>query len=148
MYSKILVAVDGSPGSSAALTHASALSRAFGAELRILHVVDMGFLPLGPELALDIGRLAEARRANGRRILKEAQEAAQALGVAAEFRLVETMAPTQRVADAIADEAGSWSADLIAVGAQGQRDVERFFLGSVAERVARRANVAVLLVQP
>jgi nucleotide-binding universal stress UspA family protein len=62
MYARILAGVDGSEHGEHALRHAAGLARAMGAELRIVHVVDMGVLPLAPELALDVERLTTARR--------------------------------------------------------------------------------------
>lgn len=146
MNAHILVAVDGSAAAARALTHGIALAKAFGAALRILHVVDMGWLPLGPELALDVERETAARRAHGEKILSDALEAAQAADLSAETRLVETTTPAQRVAGAIAEEATAWPADLIALGSHGHRAVEHLLLGSVAEGVSRRAKVPVLLV--
>jgi len=146
MYSRILVAVDGSAGAARALNHAIALARAFKASLRIVHVVDMGWLPLGPELAVDVKRMADARCAGGERILATAREAAQAAEVAAETRLLETMTPGERVAETISGEAAAWPAELIALGAHGHGRIEHLLLGSVADGVARRAQVPVLLV--
>jgi len=146
MYARILVAVDGSPGSARAVTHAIALSKALGAGLRVLHVVDMGWLALGPELAVDTQRVAAARRAEGERTVAAALETARAAGVSVEASLVETGAPGQRVASQIVQEAQAWPADLLVLGTHGRGGAERLLLGSVAEGVARRASVPVLLV--
>ncbi len=146
MYARILVAVDGSPGSARAVAHAIALSKAFGAVLRVLHVVDMGWLALGPELAVDTQRLAAARRAEGERTVTAALETARAAGVPVETSLVETGAPGQRVPSQIVQEAHAWPADLLVLGTHGRSGAERLLLGSVAEGVARRASVPVLLV--
>jgi nucleotide-binding universal stress UspA family protein len=146
MYARILVAVDDSRGSTRAVAHAIALSKVFGAKLKVLHVVDMGWLALGPELAVDTHRISTARRDEGTRILALALEQARAAGVDAESNLVETGAPGQRVASQIAQEAQGWSADLLVVGTHGRGGAERLMLGSVAEGVARRSDVPVLLV--
>lgn len=145
MYERILVAVDGSPASARAVTHAIAMSKALGARLRILHVVDMGWLAVGPELAIDTHGIAAARRAAGERDLAAALEQARAAGMTAETRLVETGAPGQRLAGQIVQEAQAWPADLIVLGTRGRGGAERLFLGSVAEGVARRSSVPVLL---
>lgn len=146
MYARILVAVDGSAGSARALAHAIALAKAFSAVLRVLHVVDMGVLALGPELGVDTHRLAAARRADGEKVLAAALETARAAGAAAESALVETGSPGQRVPSQIVQEAQAWPADIIVVGTHGRGGAERLLLGSVAEGVARRAGVPVLLV--
>ena len=95
MYACILAGVDGSTHAEHALQHAVALAKACGAELRIVHVADMGWLPVGPELGIDIDRLLDARRANGKKLLADAVELARKAGFAAEARLVETATPAQ-----------------------------------------------------
>jgi len=146
MYSRILVAVDESPHAGHALTHAAGLAKRLSAALRIVHVADMGWLPLGPELAIDIEAVAKARRAAGEKILAAAREAARATEVEAETRLLETATPTQRIAAAIADEAARWPADVVVLGTHGRHGVERLLLGSVAEGLARLSAVPVLLI--
>jgi len=71
---------------------------------------------------------------------------ARASGVEATTALV--AAGSRRVPTAIVEEATAAGVDLIAMGTHGRRGVERFLLGSVAEGVARRATVSVLLMRP
>jgi nucleotide-binding universal stress UspA family protein len=146
MYKRILVAVDGSPTSEHALRHAIGLAKGLSAALRVVHVVEMGVLPLAPELGIDIDTITQARRAAGEQVLKKAREACQAGGVPAETRLLETGAPTQRIAGAIADEADAWPADLVVAGTHGRTGVQRLLLGSVAEGIARVSPAPVLLI--
>jgi len=148
MYSRILVAVDESPHAGHALEHAAGLAKELSAALRIIHVVDMGWLPIGPELAIDVDAIARARRAAGERVLASARERVQSAGVEAEIKLLETAMPTQRIATAIADEAASWPADVVVLGTHGRRAMERLLLGSVAEGVTRLSPVPVLLIPP
>lgn len=146
MYMKILVAVDGSDTSLLALKHAIELAGNLSATLRIVHVVDMNWLPLAPELAIDIEAISAARRKAGQKILAEARETAKKSGLDAEAMLMETETPTQHVAEAIAKEATRWPADLVLLGTHGRRGFQRMLLGSVAEGMARRSPVPVLLV--
>ena len=146
MYSRILVAIDGSPHSENALRHATTLAKQLAAALRIVHVVDMGWLPIGPELAIDIEPFARARRTAGERTLAAARDTTRGAGVEAEINLIETVRPTQRTAEAIAEEAVTWLADLVIVGTHGRSGMERLLLGSVAEGVARLSSAPVLLV--
>ena len=53
-----------------------------------------------------------------------------------------------RVANAVVDQARRWRADLIVMGTHGRRGLDRMFLGSDAELVARHSPVPVLLVPP
>jgi nucleotide-binding universal stress UspA family protein len=146
MYERILVGVDGSTHAAHALRHAVSLAKALGAEMRIVHVVDMGVLPLAPELAIDVEHVAGARRAEGENLLAVALEQARAAGVTAQARLAETGMPAQQVAAVLVAEAASWPADVIVLGARGRGSLERLLLGSVADGVARRPSVPVLLV--
>jgi nucleotide-binding universal stress UspA family protein len=146
MYSRILVAVDGSSHAEHAVDYGAGLAKQLSAALRIVHVVDMGTLPLWPELAIDIDAISKARRAAGEKVLESARERARTAGIEAETRLLETATPTQRVSTVIADEAASWPADVVVLGTHGRRGVERLLLGSVAENVARLSTVPVLLV--
>jgi nucleotide-binding universal stress UspA family protein len=146
MYKRILVAIDGSANAANALEHAAALASGLSASLRLIHVVDMGLMPYGPEIGLDIDALLEARYAAAEKVLADARDSVQAPGVAVETKLVDTALPTVHVATTIAEEAASWPADLVVLGTHGRRGVERWLLGSVAEGAARRSTVPVLLV--
>jgi nucleotide-binding universal stress UspA family protein len=146
MYERILVAVDDSPASERAVEQAAELARRSAAVVRLLHVVDMGLLTVGPELALDVEARVAARRAEGDRLLAAARERSLAAGVEPELRRGETAAPGEGVIDAIGTEVTDWRADLVVLGTHGRRGVERMLLGSVAEGVARRSAVPVLLV--
>lgn len=53
MYKHILVAMDGSPHGEKALKQGVLLAKQTGAALRILHVVDMTWMLVGSEFAID-----------------------------------------------------------------------------------------------
>ncbi len=52
-----------------------------------------------------------------------------------------------RVAESIVDEARRLQADLIILGSHGRRGLNRFFLGSVAEKVATLAPCSIEIVR-
>lgn len=137
MYSRILVAIDGSDTSRQALALAIELAGQLSAALRIVHVVDMNWLPLGPEFGIDVQAASGARRHAGETIIDASRATARESGIEAEADLLETGSPGQHVADTIAHEAARWHADLLVVGTHGHRGFERMFLGSVAENIAR-----------
>jgi nucleotide-binding universal stress UspA family protein len=143
MYKRILVPVDGSTTSMNGLEKAIRLSKASGARLRILHVVDG--IAFSREHSM-FTATAEKFRESGRKLLKEAMARAHKQQVRAESRMVENL--TGRAADTIAKEASKWKADVIVMGTHGRRGFNRLMLGSDAELVARTATVSVLLVQP
>ena len=146
MYSRILVAVDGSDTSRHALKQAIELAKSLSAKLRIVHVVDMSWLPIGPELAMDTAALSSARHSAGEKIVAAALEVVREAGFEAESALAETETPTQHVADAIAQEASRWPAELLVLGTHGRRGFQRLMLGSVAEKMARLFPRPVMLI--
>jgi nucleotide-binding universal stress UspA family protein len=143
MYKRILVPVDGSTTSMNGLEKAIRLSKASGAKLRILHVVD------GIAFSRDHSMFtasAEKFRESGRKLIKEVMARVKKQKIQADSRMVENL--TGRAADTIAKEASKWKADVIVMGTHGRRGFNRLMLGSDAELVARTATVSVLLVQP
>lgn len=119
MYQRIAVAVDESDAAMRAVREAVALARAGGGELLIVHA--------GPP---DDG-------------MERAAGIAERAGLRPETRTVEG----RDVGGGIVAEARRWRADLVVVGTHGRRGVKRLMLGSVAEAVARRSEVPVLLVR-
>jgi len=146
MYSRILVAMDDSESSRHALEHAVGLAKALPASLRVIHVADMGWLPIGPEVAFDTHALMAARRDVGERIVTLARGILQAAALEPDAALVETETPTQHVAQAIAQEASRWNADLVMLGTHGRRGYQHLVLGSVAEQMARLSSRPLLLI--
>lgn len=82
-------------------------------------------------------------RAEGERILAESK-----ISLAARFAEVETQVRSGRVAEELLQAAAEIQSDLLVLGSRGLSGLSRFFLGSVAERVARHAAVPVLVVKP
>ncbi len=146
MYSKILLAVDGSDTSLHALKQAIELAKGLSATLRVVHVVDMSWLPIGPELAIDTEAISAGRRSAGEKMLESVRETVQKAGFEADIALLETETPTQHVAETISNEATRWLADLLVLGTHGRRGFQRLLLGSVAEQITRLSPVPVLLV--
>jgi nucleotide-binding universal stress UspA family protein len=141
MYDRILVPVDGSPASTAALTEALGFARGQNARVLLVYACEplQYILAEGP---IDLS--AEVRR-QGELLLSAAAAAAEKAGVTAETSLME--ASDRRVPEAIVDEATRWGANLIAMGTHGRRGFAHLLLGSVAEGVLRRATVPVLLLR-
>jgi len=144
-YQRILVPVDGSATSGRALQEAIKLA-GDKIQLRLVHVIEEIYLLDTEGYAfIDHVALEEAVRHTGERVLAQAAEEAQRLGVTAETVLLE--ADGKRVADVIDGEARNWPADLIVIGTHGRSGLSRLLLGSVAEGVVRATLVPVLLVR-
>jgi nucleotide-binding universal stress UspA family protein len=145
MYSRILVALDGSPTASAALDAAIRLAHDCGAELQPLYVIDV------PVMAYDVpgfdpSIVRDAYVDEGRIVCAEAQARMTRAGLKGAPRSVEVELGGEDIARCIERTAADWHADLIVMGTHGRRGVQRLVLGSVAERVLRNACRPVLLV--
>jgi nucleotide-binding universal stress UspA family protein len=145
MYRRILVPVDGSDTAKRGLQEAILLSKALGAQMRLVHIVDDSALALNPETGIAAAPLVADFAEGGKEILMEARTMAAAQGVDAETVLHENF--TGRVADLIVDEARKWGADLIVMGTHASGGIRHAVMGSDAEAVLHGAEVPVLLVR-
>src|SRR5262245_66687376 len=119
-YTRILAAVDFSQASATALTYATRLSRAFGAELLVIHVLD---------------RLLAAAAADKEvPILAEAQSALETFckGNCASSD-VRCQVVTGLAGDSIMNMADREGADLIVTGSRGHGLPERVTFGLTTE---------------
>lgn len=135
----VLVGVDFGNASARALALAGVVASRAGARIVALHAER--FEP-PPYFTLEqIGRLeTERRAAQDAAIAHLAQFAAAATAVPVEPLVVDAPA-----VDALLNQAAT--ADLIVLGTHGRRGPGRWWLGSVAERVARAATVPVLVTR-
>ena len=134
----ILVASDFSEASKGAVETARDYARTLGAQLTLLHVY-----------APQIDPLAPANLAESLRIGHEVHEALAALKDRARGveHLHTDVVAARDVPGTICDYAQTHGADLIVVGSHGLTGIKRMLIGSVAERVARHASCAVLIVR-
>lgn len=146
---KILLALDESPCSEAAL---AAVVRQFPpseSDVRVLHVDDWPRgLPVsaafaeGPAAASSILAAHDELRRRGEGILSRAERCLKT----ARFR-VETEMRQGDVRDAILNCAETWHPDVIVVGSHGRRGLKRLVLGSVSDGVVRQATCSVEVVR-
>ena len=144
MYQRVLVTVDGSEPSTAALHEALKLVSGTSAALRIINVIDIPQSLLSGE-GINYDSVFEELGKAGKAIVDGACAKAMEAGVEAEARVIE--GGVLRVADAITNEAKQWGADVIVAGTHGRHGVGRLLLGSVAEAIARESDIPVLLVR-
>ena len=143
---RILCPVDFSEASRHALRHAVAIAGWYGSQMTALHVYNPVFLPVPPILLAEFPGAAlptETERYQMEEDLRTWLAPAKAAGVQADIEFVEGN-PAAR----ILDRATSLPADLIVMGTHGRGGFERLLLGSVAEKVLRKASCPVLTVPP
>jgi len=142
-FRKILCAVDFSDTSDYALQYAASLADALGAHLEVLHVMDMPYVPSSSvAVTEDIGKLAE-------HIKRECEERLKALveKYCEKRALVRCRVVTGTAFLEIIRAAKDGKADLVVVGTRGRSGLKYIFLGSVAEKVVRKAPCPVLAVK-
>ncbi len=142
---RILVPVDFSSHSDRAFRYALRLASPFGAAVELLHVVDNPLASGAWTAEVYVPNLPEMLD----RLLGEAEKRLAALKVSAagERVSVETHVSTGQPAHTIVEHARTGGFDLIVMGTHGRTGFSHLFVGSVAERVVRRALCPVLTVR-
>lgn len=142
---KILLAIDGSPPSEAAIEEVRERPWPTPSTVRILSVIQP-YVPPATEIVLAGATLQEIRERQATeadQLVKQAGERITAPG-----RLsVETTIAEGDPRTAIVDEADEWQADLIVVGSHGRTGLKRLMLGSVAQSVVAHAHCSVEVVR-
>ncbi|HVC48548.1 MAG TPA: universal stress protein [Burkholderiales bacterium] len=145
MFKRILVPTDGSKSANQALKMAIGFAVDQGAKLRVVHILeDLPWQFNVSPMAIDMTPLLKSWRKSGEDILKKAMLQAKKAGLIPEESLIEAIGETP--SSLISNEAQAWNADLIIVGTHGRHGIERLFLGSVAEGIARTSPIPVMLV--
>ncbi len=136
----IMVATDFGDAANLALEYASVLARRFGANLRIVHALEMPRM-LGTEFGLsDAGRLTERAIRDRQAQLADAVARASADEVIGQILVGD---PAQKIVQYAADHA----VDLIVMGTHGRGAIAHLLMGSVAEQVVRTAPCPVFTVR-
>ena len=146
MFKKILVALDGSSTANLALKEAITLAKEGGSKVRGVFVVDAYHVNSEVEFSTK-QEVVDSMRSEAKIILAKTQKKLDSAGVRADTKLLETDSTNGRIAEVIAKEASSWSANLIIVGTHGRKGFSHFLLGSVAESIVRVATKPVLLIR-
>jgi nucleotide-binding universal stress UspA family protein len=141
---KILLAIDDSKFSEAAVQTVIQQMRPEHNETCVLHVVE----PLLMIPRSYIGKVKNLEAAQQVR-LKEGKELVERTGhllSKAGFK-VQTNIEQGDPRIAIIDYAARWKADVILMGSHGRKGLDRFLIGSVSEAVLRHAHCSVEIVR-
>jgi nucleotide-binding universal stress UspA family protein len=143
----VLVPIDFSEPSEAALRFGHTLAAQFGATLHVLHVVEdlalktitaEGFVSYMPDLQREIEEAAQTRL--------KTTVAGLTAGSGKAVKVVTSLVTSNTTAESIGAAAKAAQIDVIVIGTHGRSGVSRLLLGSVAERVVRTAPCPVLTV--
>lgn len=137
---QVVVAYDFSPSSEQAL--ARAIEVAARAPQHVLHII----CALDPHARLKGATYETADRLH-QMIIERVTSAFAGRATASDVQFF-VHARIGNPAEEILDLAGEIGADLIFIGSHGRTGVERLLLGSVSERVVRKAKCPVLVARP
>jgi nucleotide-binding universal stress UspA family protein len=138
---KILMGIDDSKSSGDVLRAMVTQFRTENTEVRVLHVLQP-IAPAPPQMAPGYAPELEVQKKPARELVERIARELRSAG----FK-VDTAVEVGDIREGIIDSAATWPADLIVVGSHGQRGIQRFLLGSVAEFVARHAKCSVEIVR-
>jgi nucleotide-binding universal stress UspA family protein len=142
---RILVPIDESKFSEAAVGSVAARPWPPDTEIRVLHVVEPPSLLLGREMTVhdpEFEAVWKALREQAKDLVAKATERLRRSGVTVTPGLVEGD-PKSKIIDVASD----WRADLIVLGSHGRKGLDRFLMGSVSEAVLRHAHCSVEVVR-
>ena len=144
-FRRMLVPVDGSPTSMAAIEPAKKFAQLYGSDILTLHV-ETPYVPPSPILpGMDVvypHMVPPATPSDEDRITAKAAERFEHAGLKA-TRLTTVGEPAAEILDLSVNR----GMDLIAMGTHGRSGPARWALGSVAERVLRSGEIPILLVR-
>jgi len=141
MAVKILVPIDGSEQSWAALEHACTVFA--DADVTALHVIDPMETHYGEGQLIHTPEEYERMEADARELLDRAERRAEEEGV----ELSTALGTSRRPAREIVDYVEAHDVDHVVMGSHGRSGISRVLLGSVAEAVVRRSPAPVTVIR-
>lgn len=138
MFEKIVVAIDGSSYSEAAVRAAAGLATKAGAQVEVVHVHEHDVIPAKASVAPDLETPDEARA-----VIDTALAQFKAIGVDAHGHLLQSS--TRDVPRKILEVTDETGADLIIVGRRGLSSLTGMLVGSVSNKLVHTAKVGVMV---
>ncbi len=140
MYKNILIPTDGSDIAEKVAMHAIGLAKAVGAKAYGLYVIDTSaFIGVPTEAIWE--SMKSLLEEEGKKALEAIEKMAEEGGVECETILNEG-SPHKNIVEVAENK----DVDLIVMGTAGRVGLDRFLLGSVAEKVVRTAPCPVTVV--
>jgi nucleotide-binding universal stress UspA family protein len=141
LYSKILIATDGSEHTKKAVEYGIELAKIAEAKLHAVYVVDTAaFASIPMDAAWE--NMYELLKQEGDEATGYVADRAKSEGIEVERANLEG-----NPADEIIKYSEQNSINLIVMGTLGKSGLDRFLLGSIAEKVVRNSKIPVLVVQ-
>jgi len=145
MFKHILVPVDGSSTSLLAVSKAAEMAKVFGSSVTAVYVVDpYPFTGVGADFAYGQAQYLSAATTEANTALEAVRKIMQDKGLPVNTVVGEGHA----VHEGIVRVVENTGADLIVIGSNGRRGLEKLMLGSVTQRVLRSVHIPVMVVKP
>ena len=143
-FQHILVPIDSSETSYAAVDQAVQLAKTFNGKITVVQVMTLDpYIAAEYITAAQTNDLIERARTSIQSTLEEAKAKFSAEGLQVEARLLEGQVIHQEIINA----AKETNADLIVIGSHGRTGLKKLFLGSVAQNILGDTGVPVLVVR-
>lgn len=147
MFKKILVPIDGSGVSIAALKTAAKMAESFGSEVMLFHVMQLPspieiFETYSGKMGEIYYQIKERVEKYGERVLQGAVKECSAFKVNFKEKAVWGEAASEIIQEVLL---GKY--DLVVIGSRGLDDVEDWLMGSVSQRVVRRSRCPVMVIR-
>ena len=141
LYKKILIPTDNSQVSIEAARHGLEIAKLMNSKVYVIYVVDvMPFVGLPTEGFWETIR--EILEEEGREAFNKIENMAKEIGVDIVSEILEG-----NPAEEIVKYAERKGIDLIVMGTSGKSGIDRLLLGSVAEKVSKKAQCPILLIK-
>lgn len=140
-FNKILVPMDGSKHSRKALEEALYLARLCGAQIGLLHVVDLNQQISEFEQVSTGGYIPGELKEQGYQFLAEIMED---IPEGTKIKAIVDVGSPKKIVIAVCENGGY---DLIAMGSRGLSPIKQIIMGSVSQYVVQNAPCSVLIVR-
>jgi nucleotide-binding universal stress UspA family protein len=142
-YRNIVIATDGSENTQKAISYGIEIAKISGATVHALYVVDsssFASIPMSSEGGWEA--MYEILKTEGEKAVSAVKNQGEAAGVDVREVVLEGH-PTNEIIEFSENN----NIDLIVMGTLGKTGLDRFLLGSVAEKVVRSSKVPVMVVR-
>jgi nucleotide-binding universal stress UspA family protein len=142
MFTKLLIPLDGSKTAERALPYARYLAEEKNVLIELLAVVDVANMAthMTAERALHLDTMVEDA-------VRASEKYLEAIAVTLSAAKIKTVVDTGRPEEVIIEKAAAEQNTLITMATHGRSGMNRWLLGSVAEKVLRGATDPVLLIR-
>ena len=138
LFSKILVAIDGSQSAKRAFEQSIYLASKCDSKLEVVHVVPCEF---GGD-SVNTFELVEELKDKGKKILEQRKKVRSKKNI-----LIKTFSDLGDPSKIIIELAKSNDYDLIIMGSRGRSTFKELLLGSVTQKVAHHAKCPIMIVR-